>query len=115
MPVQVSDVEVLRTYLRRVIADAKHHASGVEEIVLALAGGVISRKNSSPLEVQKAPKRGMGHALRFRSTSGRRYALSYDHGAGAIVLKDGSSQGNVLHSFTNTTSLAQVASIFARL
>jgi len=115
VPVHVNDVEVLRTYLRGVIADAQHHARGVEEIVLALAGGVISRKNSTPLEVQRAPKRGMGHALRFRSTRGRRYALSYDHAAGAIVLKDGSSQGNVLHSFTNATPLSQVAAIFAAL
>jgi hypothetical protein len=38
--------------------------------VLALAGGAISRKNAEPLEVQKAPKRGMGHALRFRSDGG---------------------------------------------
>lgn len=115
MPVAVNDVDVLKRYLRGVLGDAKHHANHVEEIILALVGGVISRKNAVPLEVQKAPKRGMGHAIRFISTRGCRYALSYDHSSKAIVLKQGSSQGTVLHSFTNATPLSQVAAIFASL
>lgn len=115
MPVPVSDVETLKMYLRGVLGDAKHHAKNVEEIVLALAGGVISRKNDDPLEVQRAPKSGMGHALRFTTTRGNRYALSYDHAIQSITLKEGSSQGTVLHTFTNATPLSQVAQIFSSL
>lgn len=115
MPVLVTDVDVLKTYLRGVIGGAKHHAPNVEEIVLALAGGVISRKNSMHLEVQKSAKKGMANALRFVSTRGRRYALSYDHATQSILLKQGSSQGAILHSFTNATPISQVAAVFATL
>ncbi|MCC6919550.1 MAG: hypothetical protein IT548_10125 [Alphaproteobacteria bacterium] len=49
MPVEVTDIVLLKTYLRGVLGKAKHHAPNVNEIVLAIAGGVISRKNSAPL------------------------------------------------------------------
>ncbi|MCC6919549.1 MAG: hypothetical protein IT548_10120 [Alphaproteobacteria bacterium] len=57
----------------------------------------------------------MGNAFRFISTRGRRYALSYDHESQAIVLKQGSSQGPILHLYTNGTPLSTVASDFAEL
>jgi Integron cassette protein VCH_CASS1 chain len=115
MPVPVTDVDVLKTYLRGVLGRAKHHAQNVDEIILAIAGGVISRKNSRPLEVRKAPSSGMGNVLSFVSTRGRQYALSYDHASQAIVLKQGNIQGAVLHTFTNATPISQVAAIFAGL
>ena len=44
MPVSVGNLQTLRTYVRGVLGKAKHHAPNVDEIVLALAGGVISRQ-----------------------------------------------------------------------
>jgi hypothetical protein len=114
MPVPVTDVDRLQTYLRGVIGDAKHHAPKVDQIVLALAGAVISRKDKSPLEVRSTP-RGMGRALTFTTSRGNRYALSYDHASQEIVLKDGNIQGPVLHRFDNSTPVAEVASVFEAL
>lgn len=112
MAVPVSDLKTLRTYLRGVLGKAKHHAPNVEHIVLAIAGGVISRKGAAPLEVRSAPSGGMGLTLTFTSSRRKRYCLSYNHTAKCIELRDKSFKGPVLHSFTNTTPLAALAKIF---
>lgn len=51
MPHQVRDLDVLRDYLRGVMDRAEHHAQNVNEVPLAVAGGVIWRKDDDPLEV----------------------------------------------------------------
>lgn len=49
MPHRVTDVDVLRDYLRGVLGRADHHAQGVNEVALAVAGGVVWRKDDAPL------------------------------------------------------------------
>jgi hypothetical protein len=115
MPVPVSDLDTLRTYLRGVLGKTKHHAPNVDEIVLALAGGVISRQGSTPLEVRAAPSGGMGLTLTFTSSRRHRYCLSYNHTDKRIELREKSFMGPVLHSFANATPVADVAAIFAAL
>jgi Integron cassette protein VCH_CASS1 chain len=51
MPQQVTDVDVLRDCLRGMMDRADHHAQNVNEVALAVAGGVIWRKDDDPLEV----------------------------------------------------------------
>lgn len=115
MPVMVDDVTTLQRYLRGVLADALHHAGNVNEIVLGLAGAIISRKDEDTrLEVHTARGGGLGRALTV-TIGGHRYAFSYDHDGECINMKDGSYQGPVLHQFTNDTSLAEVSRIFAAL
>jgi len=111
----VDDVATLRLYLRGVLADAKHHANNVEEIVLALAGAVMSRQDEGvPLEVHSAKGGGLGNALTM-TVGGERYALSYDHPGRSIQMKEGSFRGPVIHRFNNATPLSEVAEIFAAL
>jgi hypothetical protein len=115
MPVAVNDLVMLRAYVRGVLGKAKHHAQNVDEIVLALAGGVISRQGSLPLEVRKAPSGGLGLTLTFTSARRKRYCLSYNHVAKEIELREKSYKDPVLHSFDNATPIADVASAFAGL
>lgn len=91
MPITVTDVSEFQSNLRSVIADAKHHANNVDEIILALAGAITA------------------------TTKGNRYAFSYNHDDKCITMKAGSYQGDVLHTFTNATPLSTVSSIFAKL
>src|ERR1700689_4887260 len=112
MPVPVSDIKTLRVYIRGVMGKAKHHAQNVDEIILALAGAVITWKNSTALQVRTAPGGGLGRALTFTSVRRRTYALSYNHRSQSIDLKRDNFQGAVLHSFSNATPLSQVAAIF---
>src|SRR5262249_6838356 len=115
MPVQVNDVKTLRVYVRAVMGKAKHHAPNVEEIILALAGAIITWKGAPALEVRKSPSGGMANVLTFTSGRRKKYALSYNHTSHMIELKKDSYKGAVLESFDNRTKLSKVASVFASL
>lgn len=113
MPQQVTDVDVLRDYLRGVMDRADHHAQNVNEIALAIVGGIIWRKDDDPLEVMVREGE-MKNVLWFK-VGGQRYAISYNHEAGEIEIRRGTTQGVVRGSFSNATSNAQVRQIFAGL
>jgi hypothetical protein len=115
MAVEVSDIEKLREYIRGVLGAAQHHANNVDEIVLALAGAIIARKDDSPLQVRAGWTQEMGKAMAFTSAKGNTYTLSYNHKTKQVDLKEKNSQGVVLHSFDNATPLSVVAGTFAKL
>ena len=110
MPQEVTDIDVLRDYLKGVVGRADHHARGINEVVLAVAGGVVWRKDDGPLEV-RTRKGEMGNVLWF-TVDRERYALSYNHKTEEIELKTGSTQGKVAASFSNITSNADVRAVF---
>lgn len=108
MPVHVDDMSMLRVYLRGILANAKHHGPGVDLIILALAGAIIARKDEgTSLEAQKGHSGDPANALRA-TIGGKRYAFSYNHDADCIDMKAGSSQGPVVHQFTNETPLEEI-------
>jgi hypothetical protein len=113
MPKQVKDLDVLRKYLEGVLERADHHAKSVEEIVLAIAGAVVWRKGVEPLEVME--REGDMKNVMWVRISGTRYALSYNHLDGAIELRENSTRGDVLGSFTNATPASEVLSFFKNL
>ena len=113
MPQQVTDIDLLRDYLRGVVNRADHHAQNVSEIALAIAGGVIWRKDDDPLEVMVREGE-MKNVLWFR-VGGKRYALSYNHDTCEIELRQGTTQGDVIASFSNAMSNREVRNIFSAL
>ena len=113
MPQQVTEINVLRNYLRGVMNKADHHGPNVNEVVLALAGSVVWRKDDKPIEVLGREGE-MKNVLWFR-VDGTRYALSYNHDTGEIELRQGTIQGSVIGSFSNTTTNNEVRQFFARL
>lgn len=114
MKTQVPDVDTLQKYLTGVLTRADHHAGNVNEIALAVAGAIVWRKDSSPIEVM-THSGDMKNVLWVTMQSGQRYAFSYNHQAGAIEIRQGSTQGAVTHSVTNATPLSQLRSIFLSL
>ena len=60
MAVAVSEVEQLREYVRGVLGAAQHHAGNVDEIILAIAGAIIARKDDTPLQVRAGRTQEMG-------------------------------------------------------
>lgn len=114
MALTVTEIEELRAYLNGVMNRADHHAGAVNEIALALAGAILWRKNDEePIKVMVRD----GHTtnvlwVRIGST---RYAFSYNHDAGQIEMREGSTHGPTLHTFTNSTPLASVRMIFESL
>jgi hypothetical protein len=114
MKTQVPDVDTLQRYLTGVLTRADHHAGNVNEIALAVAGAIVWRKDSSPIEV--ATQSGdMKNVLWVTMQSGQRYAFSYNHQAATIEIRQGSTQGAVIHSLTNATPLSQLRTIFLSL
>lgn len=112
MPVDVAEVDVLQEYLQGVLGRADHHAKGVDQIALALVGAVVWRKTGT-LKVM-AVDGDMKNVLWFETDKGK-YALSYNHGAGTIELREKSVRGNVLASLSNNTPLAELRTLFASL
>ena len=110
MPQEVTYIDVLRDYLNGVVGRADHHASGVNEVFLAVAGGVVWRKDDGPLKV-RTMKGEMGNVLWF-TVDGERYALSYNHETQEIELRAGTIRGRVVASFSNMTSNADVRAVF---
>jgi hypothetical protein len=110
---EVTDLDVLRDYLQGVLERAGHHADNVKEIVLAIAGAVVWRKGDEPLKIME--REGEMTNVIWVVIGGRRYALSYNHKDGAIELRDRSTQGDVLGSFTNATPASEVLSFFQKL
>jgi hypothetical protein len=113
MPRSVTDVDLLSAYVRGVMGRADHHAKNVEDISLALAGAIIWRKDPVPLEVMEQD--GDLKNVLWVHISGLRYALSYNHRASTIEIRQGTTRGAVLGSFSNSTPLQDVKSFFAAL
>ena len=113
MPQKVFDIDVLRDYLRGVMNRADHHASNVNEVALAIAGGVVWKKDDDPLEVMIREGE-MKNVLWFK-VNGIRYVLSYNHDKGEIELRKGTTQGQALVSFSNEMSNSGIRSIFENL
>jgi hypothetical protein len=113
MPREITDVELLRTYIAGVMDRAAHHADEVSEVALTLIGAVIWRKDDEPLEVFER-QGNLANALWVR-INGVRYSLSYKHEVRAIELRVGSTQGKVVHSFSNRTPASEVKKVFAAL
>jgi hypothetical protein len=113
MPIEINAVQVLQAYVRSVIGKAEHHANDVEEIVLAVAGAVLWRNDSDKLEV-RSHKGEMANML-WIQVNGRRYAISYNHKAGSIDVKQENVLGKVLASFSNATPVSDVKDFFGSL
>ena len=113
MPLPINDVDNLKSYIEGVMSRANHHADNVNAISLALAGAVVWRKDDNPIEV-------MAHGSEMKNVlwvriGGQRYAFSYNHNNETIEMRKGTTQGDVLHSFSNATPLTDVVEIFRDL
>src|SRR4051794_36043566 len=111
MPKAVLDLNVLQKYIRGVIKRADHHANNVNDVILAAAGGIIWRKDTAPIEVME--QAGDMKNVLWIKVNRNRYAFSYNHVAGAIEIRRGTTQGTVAHSLTNNMSMAAVRNVFA--
>lgn len=113
MPRQVTDVDRLRDYIRGVMERADHHAEHVNEVALALVGAIIWRKDDDPIEVRVHDGE-MKNVLWFK-VEGERYAFSYNHRTNSIELRQGTTHGAVMGSFTNATPCSEVRRAFEQL
>lgn len=114
MPLPVTDVEILKSYITGVMERADHHANEVEQIALALAGAVIWKKDDGR-DIQVMQKDGDTKNVLWVWIGGERYSFSYNHSRKTIEMRKGNMRGPVLHSFSNSMSLSTLHQIFAGL
>ncbi len=112
MPQTVTSVDVLQQYVRGVMERAEHHASNVDEVCLAIAGAVVWRTDG---ELEVMVQAGDMKNVLWLRVNGQRYAISYNHPGQCIEVRNRTTQGDVLASFTNATPTQDVKQFFAGL
>ena len=113
MPISISDVDTLKSYIEGVMGRAEHHANNVSAIGLALAGAIVWRKDADAIEVM-AQEGDLKNVL-WVKISGHRYAFSYNHTAKEIEMRENTTRGAVLQRFSNGTPIHDVERIFRGL
>ena len=112
MPLTITTLNLLNEYINGVIGRADHHAPNVDQVVLTLAGAVIWRATE---DVSVRTYAGETANILWLVVGANRYALAYNHQSGNIELRERTQNGNVLATFNNQTTAAQVKQIFAGL
>ena len=112
MAITVKDIKTLKEYFNGVMDRADHHANDVDEIVLALIGGVVWRSDGN-FEVKEYA--GAPANILWMDVNGRRYCFKYNHEEGRIECLEGGHKGSIIKSFDNNTSITEVKSFFAKL
>jgi hypothetical protein len=112
MAISVNSIQVLQDYLQGVLGRAGHHAPNVEGVALALLGAMIWRSDGA-IEVREYA--GTPANMLWFWVDGNRYALTYNHDAQTIEMKDRSNAGKVLHSFDNLTTYQYIIDAFRAL
>ncbi len=113
MPSSINDIEILKDYITGVVDRAEHHANNVENIVLAIAGAIIWRKDGDPIKV--LTREGEMKNVIWLKISGNQYAFSYNHENEQIEIRENSTQGVVLRSFDNATPIDEIKIFFKEL
>jgi hypothetical protein len=114
MAIALKSVDALQEHLRGVLEHADRQAGGINEVLLAVIGGILWRKNPGE-PVRVGDKNGAGGNIIWFRIGAQRYALLYKYKAGRIELMLDSRHGHVLHAFTNATPLADVVRVFSTL
>jgi len=114
MPLSVKDVSEMQKYINGVMERSNHHAGNVNEVVLAMAGAIVWKKDTDK-PIQVMIHEGETKNVLWIYINRTRYAFSYNHKSGQIELRKGSTQGKVLYSFDNASTVSQIKQIFETL
>lgn len=112
MPQTVTTLNLLQRYVRGVLGKAEHHAENVDEVCLVIAGAIIWRNDG---EIEVMTRDGDMKNVLWMRVNGSRYALSYNHDAASIEVREGSTRGAVLARFSNGTPTREVKAFFRGL
>lgn len=114
MPLAIKDVDTLKSYIEGVVRRSGHHAGNVGGAALALAGAIVWRKDDAQ-EIEAMGHEGDLKNVLWVKINGQRYAFSYDHEQKTIEMRKRTTQGSVLHFFTNGTPTSEIEAIFRDL
>lgn len=113
MPLPIANFADLAAYADGVMNRSDHHAQNVGGAALALLGAIMWKGDSASLEVfgSSGPR---GNVL-WVEISGTRYAFTYDHSAGTIIMREKTTQGREVARFNNATPTGDIERFFRSL
>jgi len=94
----------INQYVASVVKAARHHAPNVSKIIEPLADAVVERLDSGDT-VKVYERNGEIARTCWVTINSRRCCFSYLYSDEKVVLKDGTTQGDVLFEFDNRTTL----------
>jgi hypothetical protein len=100
-----------RTFSFRGFPTSRHKPG---HVALALVGAIVLFKNPDR-NIKVYERDGSTGNVLWVYIGDSRYAFSYDHESDSIVLKEGSTHGQVLAHFTNATTTPEIERIFEGL
>lgn len=112
MSITIHQIDTLKDYFNGVMNRADHHADNVNEIVLALIGGVIWRAEGN-FEVKQYD--GAPANILWMNVAGKRYCFKFNHETWKIECCEGGHSGNVLREFDNQTPISEIKNFFAKI
>lgn len=108
---KVTTFQLLGDYFRDLMVRTDHHAQGVEQVALAVMGGIVWK--STDVEVME--RSGQTKNVLWMKTNNLNYYFSYDHKKDEIVERQNNNKGIEPIRFNNKSSLADVHSFFANM
>lgn len=112
MALTINGVQQLKTYFEGVMNRADHHADNVNEIVLALIGGVIWKSGD---DVQVKQYNDAPANILWMYCNNQRYCFTFNHETGDIEIKAGSMKGEIIQTFNNQSAITDIKSFFNSL
>lgn len=113
MPIHADNFEMLHSYAEGVMGRVACHAGNVGSVALALLGSIIWRGEPGSVEIKQYDGK-LANVL-WVEINGAKYAFSYNHEKQEIEMRDRTTHGEVLHSFSNQTPLTEIEDVFRRL
>ncbi|MCJ2101838.1 hypothetical protein [Methylobacterium sp. E-046] len=96
-----TDLDAVRRYAVSVIARADGEALQMKAVTLALLGGIMWR--SAPGSTEMIQDEAGAKAILSTTLGGRHLTFSYDQNTESIEMREGTTDGPVLHRFCNRT------------
>lgn len=112
MALSIDGIQILRNYFNGVMDRANHHAENVNEIALAILGGIIWKSTD---EIQVKQYAGSPANILWMYVGENKYCFAFNHETGNIEVRRASYKGEVIIEFNNTSSVAEVKQFFEAL
>jgi hypothetical protein len=96
-----TDLDAVRCYAESVIAQSESEDLQMKAVTLALLGGIMCRAVPGSTALMQDPAG--AKAILSTTLGGRHLTFSYDHNTESIEMREGTTDGPVLHRFRNRT------------
>ncbi|PSF38458.1 hypothetical protein C7H19_05595 [Aphanothece hegewaldii CCALA 016] len=114
MALKLTDINMLQDYINGMMARVDHHGGPVNEIILALIGAILWKKDEDrPILIRE--KNGSSKNLIWTHIKGVKYAFCYNHFTQEIEMYKNGMKGELITTFTNETSFKDIRKVFSNL